>query len=338
MGNIAKDKLSKEGSASGRKKTEVKLNIPSPEEMLDSGVHLGHQARRWNPSMAPFIYLKKDDIHVIDLFKTYELLESACEFLFNVAASGGRIIFVGTKRQVSGIIKSEAGRSGGMYVNDRWLGGTLTNFKQIKKSIDMLSDLKNKLSGGEFDHYTKKERLEVSRKISKLEKSVGGISNLNEMPEALFVVDVKREKTAVREAKRVGMPVVALTDTNSDPTGIKYIIPGNDDSVKSLVLIIRTIADAVEKGYGAFGKTQRPKTTDQKLEDKGKGGLGGRPPSPKDVVSDRIEDSKLSNRAKNALIKAGYETADEVKKLSLEELEGIKGLGKKSVEEILDIK
>jgi len=305
------------------KEKKPKLNIPTPKDMLDAGVHLGHQARRWSPKMSPYIFDKRRGVHVIDLFITEKKLKEACEFLYEVAQKGGKIIFVGTKRQVSDIIKSEAERSSGLFVEDRWLGGTLTNYKQIKKSIDMLATLKKKLESGEFDHYTKKERLEIERKIKKLNRSVGGIANLSKTPEALFIVDAKREKTAVREARRLGIPIVALTDTNTDPEGIDYVIPGNDDSIKSLILMVGTVADAIEKGY----KEQSKKPADTEA-------LKAEEPQKK-TEAKKIEETDLGNRSKNALIKAGYTTVTKVKKLKEEDLGKIKGLGKKSIEEIL---
>jgi len=225
------------------------FNIPTPEEMLEAGLHFGHQIRRWHPSMEPYIYSKQNNIHVLDLFKTQEKLKQACEFLYQVAKKGEPIVFIGTKKQAQELIKEKATAAKAMYVTNRWLGGTLTNFSVIKKNIDKLKDLIKKMETGEFNHYTKKERLLIDREIARLENNVGGIVGLNKVPSAVFIVDVKREKTAYREAARLGLPIVALSDTNNDISGVTYPIPGNDDALKSISLVVSVIADAVEKGY-----------------------------------------------------------------------------------------
>lgn len=232
----------------------AKIKLPKVEELFDAGVHFGHQVRRWNPNMEKFIFAQRSGIHIIDLDETHKGLESAVEFLKETASEGGQIIFIGTKRQAKDIIETEAQRSGALYVSDRWLGGTITNFRVIRKNIDKLVDLKNKKETGGLDMYTKKERLLIDRQIEKLERSVGGIVGLQGKPAAIFVVDARREKTAVKEANVAGLPVAALIDTNSDPENIQYPIPGNDDAIRSISMITKVVADAVEEGYAAYAK------------------------------------------------------------------------------------
>lgn len=248
-----------------------KYKVPKIKELLDAGVHFGHQVRRWHPKMEKYIFTVKNDVHIIDLEKTEEALKNACEYLYNIASEGGQIIFVGTKRQAGDVILAEAQRSGALYVSQRWLGGTITNLAEIKRSVDKyLSLLKRKEQGG-FSMYTKKERLLIDRKIEKLKASVGGLVGIKGTPAALFVIDAKREKTAVAEANSYQVGVVALVDTNTNPAGISYLIPGNDDAIKSIVLITKAIADAVEEGYKVYSeklskedKTNKKETTSDK--------------------------------------------------------------------------
>ncbi|MFC1756050.1 30S ribosomal protein S2 [Patescibacteria group bacterium] len=246
-----------------------KYKTPTIKELIDAGVHFGHQVKRWNPKMAPYIYTTRKNIHVIDLETTETLLKEAADFLFEIASKGGKIVFVGTKKQARDIIQIEARRSGAMHVTERWLGGTVTNFGVIKKNnIDKLIDLKNKREKGELDMYTKKERLLIDREIEKLEKYVGGLTNLRKIPEAIFVVDAKREKTAVNEARVAKIPVVALVDTNSDPSGIKCPIPGNDDAIKSIACIVKCLADAVEQGYKVYADKVKLEELGKEMEEK----------------------------------------------------------------------
>lgn len=236
----------------------AKYKIPSIEELLDAGVHFGHQVKRWHPRMEPYIYTVRRNIHIIDLEQTERLLKEACDFLYNEAKKGSKIVFVGTKKQARDTIGAEAQRSGAMYIMERWLGGIITNLSVIKKNnIDKLLDLKRKRERGELQKYTKKERLLIDREIERLERFVGGIVRMNSAPDVMFVIDAKREKTAIREAKRAGIPVVAMLDTNSDPSEIDYVIPGNDDAIKSVAIIVKAIADAVEQGYADFAKASQ---------------------------------------------------------------------------------
>lgn len=231
-----------------------KYKVPKIEELIEAGVHFGHQIRRWHPKMETYIYTVSKNIHIIDLEDTERLLKEACEFLFKQASEGKKIVFVGTKKQSKEIIQSEATRSGAMFVNERWIGGTITNFPTIKKNLDKLIKYMRGKETGEFDKYTKKERLLIDRETEKMNLVYGGILNLTETPDVLFVIDPKRERTAVKEAQNAGIPVVAIVDTNADPTGIDYIVPGNDDAIKSVAILVRAIADAVEEGYKEFDK------------------------------------------------------------------------------------
>jgi len=246
----------------------AKYKVPKIQEMIDAGVHFGHQTKRWHPKMEPYIYTVSKGVHIIDLEKTEEMLRKACDFLYEQASMGKVIVFVGTKKQSKDIIEKEAKRSGALYVNERWVVGTITNFETIKKNIDkLLNYLKNR-EDGKFSIYTKKERLLIDREIEKLQASYGGISSLKKTPEVLFVVDPKREKTAIREAKKSGVSVVAIVDTNANPKDIDYPIPGNDDAIKSVALIVRAIADAVEEGYKEFGKSEKEKREKKEIEEK----------------------------------------------------------------------
>lgn len=205
--------------------------------------------------MEPYIYTVRRNIHIIDLEQTERLLKEACDFLYDQAKKGAKIVFVGTKKQARDTVGAEAERAGAMYIMERWLGGIITNLSVIKKNnIDKLLDLKRKRERGELQKYTKKERLLIDREIERLERFVGGIVRMNSAPDVMVVVDAKREKTAIREAKRAGIPVVALLDTNSDPSEIDYVIPGNDDAIKSIAVVVKAMADAVEQGYADFSK------------------------------------------------------------------------------------
>jgi small subunit ribosomal protein S2 len=223
------------------------MNV-SLRDLLDAGVHFGHQTRRWNPRMKPFIYGNKNGIHIIDLQKTARGLIDASRFVTTTVSHGGAILFVGTKRAARDIVSEEAGRSSMFYVNNRWLGGTLTNWITVKKSIDRLLQLEKARDEGRFELLTKKEALELTRDIERMEKSLGGIKNMKAPPAALFVIDPKKEHIAVKEAGILNIPVVALCDTNCDPAGIQHIIPGNDDALKSIRLFTGAVADAAIEG------------------------------------------------------------------------------------------
>jgi small subunit ribosomal protein S2 len=223
------------------------MNI-SLRDLLEAGVHFGHQTGRWNPKMKPYIYGAKDGVHVIDLQQTARGLVGASRFVTSTVESGKHILFVGTKRAAREIISEEALRCGMFFVNHRWLGGTMTNWQTVKKSIERLVKLERARDEGKFEVLTKKEALELTREIEKMDRNLGGIKNMKGLPAAIFVVDPKKEHIAIREANTLGIPVVGLCDTNCDPTGIDYVIPGNDDALKSVRLFTAAIADAVLEG------------------------------------------------------------------------------------------
>ncbi|MFM9913485.1 MAG: 30S ribosomal protein S2 [Methylophilaceae bacterium] len=217
-------------------------------QMLEAGVHFGHQTRYWNPKMAPFIFGDRNKIHIVNLEKTLPLFEDASKYIRQLAANKGRILFVGTKRQARDIMKEEAMRAGCAYVNHRWLGGMLTNFKTVKQSIKRLKDFEAMMLDGTFEKFGKKEVLGYKREMEKLERSIGGIKDMGGLPDAIFIIDVGHESGAVTEAAKLGIPVVGVVDTNNSPDGISYIIPGNDDSSRAIRLYARGMADAVLEG------------------------------------------------------------------------------------------
>ena len=217
-------------------------------EMLEAGVHFGHQTRFWNPKMAPFIFGHRNKIHIINLEKTLAKYNEAIDFVKKMAAKKGTILFVSTKRQAREILAEEAQRAGMPYVDDRWLGGMLTNFKTVKQSIKRLQELDLMKEDGSFERLTKKEALTMSREMAKLQKSIGGIKTMNGLPDAIFVIDVGYHKIAITEAAKLGIPVVGIVDTNHSPEGIGYVIPGNDDSSSAIRLYARGVADAILEG------------------------------------------------------------------------------------------
>ncbi len=217
-------------------------------QMLEAGVHFGHQTRYWNPKMAEYIFGDRNKIHIVNLEKTLPLFEDAQKYVRQLAANKGRILFVGTKRQAREIMKEEAARAGCAYVNHRWLGGMLTNFKTVKQSIKRLTDFEAMLLDGSLDKFGKKEALGYKREIAKLERSIGGIKEMGGLPDAIFIIDVGHEHGAVTEAAKLGIPVIGVVDTNNSPEGITYVIPGNDDSSRAIRLYARGMADAVLDG------------------------------------------------------------------------------------------
>ncbi len=222
-------------------------------QMLEAGVHFGHQTRYWNPKMAPFIFGDRNKIHIINLEKSLPLYNDAMNFVAKLAAKKGSIMFVGTKRQAGEMIKQEAERAGMPFVNHRWLGGMLTNFKTVKQSIKRLKDLEAMDADGSLDRLTKKEALMRRREMEKLERSLGGIKDMGGLPDAMFVIDVGHEKIAVSEAKKLGIPVIAVVDTNCSPEGVDYVIPGNDDSIGAITLYAQGVANAVLEGKASSG-------------------------------------------------------------------------------------
>ena len=219
--------------------------VISMKQLLEAGVHFGHQTRRWNPKMAPYIFTERNGIYIIDLQKTVKKLEEAYFFARDIAAEGKSILFVGTKKQAQEAIKEEAERVGMYYVNARWLGGMLTNFKTMRRRIDRLNQLKKMQEDGTFDLLLKKEVIKLQAEIAKLEKYLGGVKEMNKLPGAMFIVDPRKERNAIAEARKLGIPVIAIVDTNCDPEEVDYVIPGNDDAIRAIKLISQTIANAV---------------------------------------------------------------------------------------------
>jgi small subunit ribosomal protein S2 len=219
-------------------------------EMLEAGVHFGHQTHRWNPKMKRYIFTERNGIHIVDLSQTVKLFRTAYDVVRDAVSRGGRVLFVGTKRQAADIIQEEATRCGEYFVNHRWLGGTLTNFQTIKRSIERYREMERILSDGTVDLLPKKEGLKIQREKAKAERALGGIKDMKNLPKIVFIVDPAREDIAVREANRLGIPIVAIADTNCDPELIDYPIPGNDDAIRSIKLFTSKVADAVLEGKG----------------------------------------------------------------------------------------
>lgn len=224
------------------------MSVITMKSLLEAGVHFGHQTRRWNPKMAEYIFTERNGIYIIDLQKTVKKVEEAYEFIKEVSANGGEILFVGTKKQAQEAIESESKRCSMHFVNQRWLGGMLTNYKTIRKRIDRLHELNKMEEEGTFDLLPKKEVINLRHEAERLEKFLGGIKNMDKLPDALFVVDPRKERIAVKEAKILGIPVVAIVDTNCDPDEVDYVIPGNDDAIRAVKLLTETIANAVIEG------------------------------------------------------------------------------------------
>ena len=224
------------------------MGVVSMKQLLEAGVHFGHQTRRWNPKMARYIFTERNGIYIIDLQKTVKKLDEAYMFVRDLAANGGNLLFVGTKKQAGDSVRDEATRAGAYYVNARWLGGMLTNFKTIRRRIDRLAQLRKMQEDGTFDLLPKKEVSKLNLEIEKLEKFLGGIKDMKKLPSALFVVDPRKEKIAVAEARKLGIPIVAIVDTNCDPDEIDYVIPGNDDAIRAIRLLAATMADALIEG------------------------------------------------------------------------------------------
>lgn len=225
------------------------MAVINMKELLESGVHFGHQTRRWNPKMKPYIFGARNGIHIIDLQKTVRLFKTTYDFIVKTVSEGHSVLYVGTKKQARDSIIEESERCGMFYVVNRWLGGTLTNFETIRKSIARLKELEGMKNDGSINRYTKKEVIKMEKELVKLEKNLGGIKNMDGLPGAVFIVDPRREKIAVREVRKLGIPVVAIADSNCDPTEIDYIIPGNDDAIRAIRLICSRIADACIEGH-----------------------------------------------------------------------------------------
>jgi len=239
------------------------VTLVTMKELLEAGVHFGHRSRRWNPKMRSYIFTERNSIHIIDLQQTIRALQQAYDFVRDLAAEGGTIVFVGTKRQAQENVRAQALRCGMPYVTQRWLGGTLTNFRTIRSRIEYMLELEEQYERGDWDVLPKKEATLKLRELAKLQRRLGGLRNLNQLPEALFVVDVNEEQIAVREANRLEIPVVAMVDTNCDPDPIDYVIPANDDAIRAILLITTKIADAVIEGQQMRGVIMEEETLEE---------------------------------------------------------------------------
>ena len=224
---------------------ETNMSVISMKQLLEAGFHFGHQTRRWNPKMAPYIYTERNGIYIIDLQKSVGKVDEAYNAVSDIAANGGTILFVGTKKQAQDAIKTEAERCGMFYVNERWLGGMLTNFKTIQSRIARLKAIETMAEDGTFDVLPKKEVIEIKKEWEKLEKNLGGIKEMKKLPDAIFIVDPKKERICVQEAHTLGIPLIGIADTNCDPEELDYVIPGNDDAIRAVKLIVAKMADAV---------------------------------------------------------------------------------------------
>jgi len=278
----------------------VSLNM---KELLEAGVHFGHQTRRWNPKMKAYIFGARNGIHIINLQKTVELFTATSNFVTNTVSEGHSVLFVGTKKQAQESIIEESERCGMFYVSNHWLGGTMTNFQTIKKSIARLKELEGMVSDGTINRYTKKEALKMEKDLAKLQKNLGGIKDMDGLPGAVFLVDPKKEHIAVREARKLGIPVIAIADTNCDPDDIDHIIPGNDDAIRAIRLICSKIADACIEGHNlaeerlrAEAELSKRAEADKKSEDEGKKELSteeeGKEKGPEIILISKKENSK----------------------------------------------
>ena len=238
------------------------MAIVSMKALLETGVHFGHRTRRWNPKMKPYIFTERNGIHILDLQQTIVLIEEAYNAIRDTVAAGGDVLFVGTKRQAQDTVAREASRAAQPYVNDRWLGGTLTNWRTIRQRINYLRELETRRDAGEFDLLKKTERLRIEREIEKLNLRLGGIRDLRDLPAMLFIIDVSHEETAIREANSLKIPIVGVVDTNSDPDAIDYVIPSNDDAIRAIKLIVGKMADAALEGIAMRKDTLQEEVTD----------------------------------------------------------------------------
>jgi small subunit ribosomal protein S2 len=250
----------------GKTKEETKMSVVSMKQLLEAGVHFGHQTRRWNPKMKPYIFTERNGIYIIDLQKTVRKLEEAYNFVRNLSADGKSVLFVGTKKQAQDSIREEAERAGAFYVNARWLGGMLTNFRTIRRRIDRLKQLQAMKEDGTFDLLLKKEVVKLNLEIEKLEKFMGGIKDMKTLPGALFIVDPRKEHIAVTEARKLHIPIIAIVDTNCDPDEIDYVIPGNDDAIRAVRLISATMANAILEGHEGQQGADEEENKDKKAE------------------------------------------------------------------------
>jgi len=288
----------------------------SMRQMLEAGVHFGHQTRYWNPKMAPFIFGERNKIHIINLEKSLPLYTDAVNFLGSLAAKRGTVLFVGTKRAARDIVREEAERCGMPFVNHRWLGGMLTNFKTVKQSIKRLKDLETMAEDGTFDRLSKKEVLMLNREKDKLERSIGGIKDMPALPDALFVVDVGYEKIAILEAVKLGIPVVGVVDTNNSPADVDYVIPGNDDAIRAIQLYVRGAADAVVLGRETAAANISPQDEFVEIDDASKATRARKPAAKKKAAV-----KKKITRAKAAPAEEASDSAEQTEASAVSEAE-----------------
>ncbi len=245
------------------------MNYVTMKQMLETGVHFGHQTKRWNPKMKPYIFGSRKGIHIIDLQQTVKLYQSAHNFISDTVAGGKQLLFVGTKRQAREVVKTEAGRAGMFYVTNRWLGGTLTNFQTIRKSIDRLKSLEKMFEDGSVQRFVKKEVAMMQREVNKLNADLGGIKDMDSLPGAAFIIDPKKEEIAVKECRKLNIPIVAVVDTNCDPDLIDFVIPGNDDAIRAIKLFAGSIAEACLEGLSKRGDREEQEVMAEESGDTG---------------------------------------------------------------------
>ena len=243
------------------------MSVISMKQLLEAGVHFGHQTRRWNPKMAPYIYTERNGIHIIDLQKTVGMVDEAYKAVFDVTADGGTVLFVGTKKQAQDAVKAEAERCGMYYVNERWLGGMLTNFKTIRSRIDRLKAIERMESDGTFEVLPKKEVIKLRKEMEKLQKNLGGIKEMKRLPDAIFIVDPTKERICVQEAHALGIPLIGISDSNCDPEELDFVIPGNDDAIRAVKLIVSTMADAVVEANQGLEEIAAREESGEEAED-----------------------------------------------------------------------
>ena len=290
------------------------------KELLDAGVHFGHLTRRWNPNMAPYIYMERNGIHIINLYKSAAKMEEAAEALKKIASSGRKILFVATKKQAKEIVAEQAERANMPYITERWPGGMLTNFVTIRKAVKKMASIDRMKKDGTFNTLSKKERLQVDRLRAKLEKNLGSISDMNRLPAALFVVDITREHIAIREAQKLNIPIFAMVDTNSDPREVDYVIPSNDDASKSISKVVSYVADSIIEGLSQRSESQEEETTSKSDDAPKKSSRPRKPKQETEVPSTDPQDQKDAKEAQEDVkLQSKEETLDKARSTSEEE-------------------
>lgn len=280
-------------------------------QLIETGAHFGHLTRRWNPKMKPYIFMERNGIHIIDLKKTQQAIDFAAGKLYEIISTGKKVLFVGTKKQAKGVIASEAKRCDMNWVSERWLGGMLTNFSTIRKSIKHLQNIDKMESDGTFEKITKKERLQLTREREKLRKVLDGVENMNKMPGALFIVDIKKESIAVQEAHRLNIPIFAIVDTNCDPDEVDYVIPANDDAVRAIELVLKVMADSAIEGSQKALELKAQESADKERQKKEKEEEGGEEEKEAKVKVRRVKSDV--KKVKKAVKKSDDKNADEEK-------------------------